>query len=405
MNSVSYKKYRIRLRALLPVFVGGGEDSRVSRLEYAYSRQEKKIYILDSNKWVKFLSENNLFDDYIKRVKEDAEKKRGGLDNYIYLERTILKHRKDVEAVLRQVSYQILSTEKNPDFRTNDINLFQRNAENMPFIPGSGIKGAIETALLSWFCINKRNISERYSTDIFNQLNKLKEPNDGGKKAREIKNETKKELGKIAKKLERDAFDWEIDGYEKGEIKGMSGISISDSEPFENSRLYLDKKRDLVIKDGRVEEANPSLYREYAEPGTETEFTLTIYPYRLKKELGITDIEDILRAAGERWDILYGENGFFREWPMIENYLPRESIEDSKGLIILGGGAGYHSKTVVTALSKDKKQVNEITKNIMHINFNRHRHLKDKHISPRALKVSEYKGKKQLIGICRIEVL
>jgi CRISPR-associated protein Csm5 len=396
MNSVNNKKYRIRLRALSPIFVGGGEDSKVSRLEYAYSRQGKKIYILDSSKWVEFLSENNLFDDYIKKVRESAEKKKGGLDNYSYLEKMVLKHKKDVEAVLKQVSYQILSTEKNPDFRTNDINLFQRNAENMPYIPGSGIKGAIETALLSWFYSNRRNISERYSSGILNQLN------DRSKRGREIK----KELDKMAKNIEKDAFDWKINECEqRAEIKGMSGISISDSKPFENSRLYLDRKRDLVIKDGRVEESKPSLYREYAEPGTETEFTLTIYPFRVKEELGITDIEDILRAIEKRWDTLYGEKGFFKTWSMIEKYLPKESIEDSRGLIILGGGAGYHSKSIVTALSKDKRQANEITKKIMHMNFSRHRHFNDSPISPRALKVSEYKGKKQLIGICRIEVL
>ncbi|QSQ08592.1 hypothetical protein H0A61_00925 [Koleobacter methoxysyntrophicus] len=397
MNGIGYKKYSIRLKALSPVFIGGGEDSKVSRLEYVYSRNSKKIYLLDSGKWVRFLSETRLLDDYVENARRVASGSRGGIDNYEYLSSRIRVHKRDVEAVLEEVSYQTLSTGKNPEFRTHDIYLFLRNAEYLPYIPGSSIKGALETALLSYFCSAKTGIRERYGSRVFGLLN------DNNMKPQQ----KKKGLGRTAKQIEEEAFDWETERNQKRiKIKGMSGLSVSDSKPFSSSRLYLDKKRDLVIKDGIEKESGRiPFYREYAEPGTETEFTLTLYPDRLKKELGITDIIDIIKAMEARWNLLFGDNGFFKAWPSVEKYFPLEAVKENRGLIILGGGAGYHSKTVITAISRNMRDANELTKRILDVNYKNKKHFRDTPLSPRALKVAEYNGRKQIIGICRIEVL
>lgn len=392
MNLAGYEKYRIRLKILSPLFIGGGEGALLNRSGYIFIENEQKVYVLDDGKWMEYLFRHGWLNDYERQItKKD-------FSNYNYLRNTKnLKDNKIMEVVKEVASYA-LNVDNKMEFKTNDINIFIRNASGQPYIPGSSIKGALRTAILSGYLQSRRGIPAK----AYKNVQDIITANNGfGKNM--IKN-LNSEISKLEKSICK--YRRNISG-EECEFDGMSGISVSDAEPFDHTDLFLERKRDLVKTNGKINgEKGISLYREYIRPGTETEFTITIDKYKLKKELGIEHIQDILDAMDKRWQRLFGSRGFFSAWSGIEKHLPEEILKKQpSGLLVIGGGAGYHSKALVAEIAGENDNANKIAKNIMHSRDPRRKHLSDRPFSPRALKVARFNGKYMLIGICSLKVV
>lgn len=381
-----------------PLFIGGGEDTKLSRLDYIYDSSKEMIYVLDQKKWINLLEQYKLLDDYLRRVMQEARRTRGGLDNYNYLVSRQNIFKRGLKDLIKQVTSREISVSACADgFRSNDIYCFIRNSGGMPYIPGSSIKGAIRTAIMSTYYGFHKKKADR----DFNKLRSiLSHRNKSGRR---------REIARASTAFENEIFDWQENHDGKSyTYKGMAGILVSDSEPFVEANLFLDRKRDIVCVEGGngIKENRISVYREYAAPGTEVEFTLTIDTYKIKKDLGIDSASDIIRALNYRWDSLCGKKGIFSLWPGIDRYLPSHgSYENDTGLMILGGGAGFHSKSTVTSMAYDAKEAVSATKGILSMNFPRERHFYDRPISPRTLKVGRYKGQDSIVGVCRIGVV
>lgn len=375
LNRAGYQNYRLKLKVLSPLFVGGGDDFNLTRLDYAFNPREKMIYVLEPTKWMSFLQENKLLNDYTEEVSIKGER----LDNYRWLEK---KFGSQSATILNRVKAYAISTAYADRF-SNDLHGFIRNAEGEPFIPGSSIKGALRTALLSAFLLGDKTASMKFLKDVKDAF------------AETQVGRNKSMLGRVASEVEKRFLNSSI----KDEPQHyLSGLAVSDSTPFAAKDLVVLQKKDLSPVDFSINDI--SVFREYASPGVEVEFTLTLDTFRLQK-IGFAALDSVLNALALQFNLFFGTNGYYASEKNILSLVPQEALAaKGRGVLILGGGAGFHSKTVIRALAGDNNKTTEITKEILNLSFYKHKHHKDRPFSPKRIKIADYKKKKLIIGFC-----
>gem|GEM_PF-1028440 len=402
MKAADKITYRLKLQVLTPLFVGGGDNFNLTRVNYAFVPHEKKIYVLDERKWFDYLHQKRLLNEYANYIRLVSGAKSGGADIYQWLRSKEARLKARAEAVLKQASSREYSTAWHPDFRTNNIHGFIKDPSGRPYIPGSTIKGALRTAVMSSL-LQKMPSGRAYVRELESVLEGKKADSEGKKKF------NRKELEKLGSKIESSLLDFQenINGCPET-FKGMAGLSVSDSTPFPPEDLILVKKKDLSLVDGELKgeggkKGSIPLYRECARPGTEVEFTLTIDFFKINRDYNINSFDDIAGALQKQFQALFGPAGVISFWKKSLGFIPPEALaEDGRGIVVLGGGTGYHSKSVISSLAHDPGEANELTRKILQGIFPAHKHYQDRPLSPRTLKLARLKGQDRLMGICRI---
>ena len=231
------------------------------------------------------------------------------------------------------------------DFKSNTIHSFVKNIEGKPYIPGSSIKGAIVSAFIGYHA-REKNLDDR-------QIKNMK----------------------------------------------IKGISVSDSTPFDIENLELYKKKDRIIINGEEKQNELPIYRECAIPGTVVDFTIRIDD-KLIKESGISNfkgLESIYDALYDKFTALYDDEfGIINKYHTILDYIPGED-----GVLILGGGAGFHSKSILSSLYGFNYAFDETQKVLQKGIAKKHHHENDDTICPRAIKLADV-GKMVYMGFCKI---
>ena len=69
--------------------------------------------------------------------------------------------------------------------------------------------------------------------------------------------------------------------------------------------------------------------------------------------------------------------------------------------MLLGGGAGFESKTIIYS-SFDRKKAVDFTSNILIVLFPDAKHDKDTDVSPRVVNCTKYNSNKYLFGACSL---
>lgn len=227
-----------------------------------------------------------------------------------------------------------------------EIQQFWHTPDNHPYIPGSSVKGAIRTCLIGAELLDEQPV--KYS-EIKDRIHKLEN------KYNNI----------------------------------MRYLSVSDSEPLAPTDLTLCKKYDV----NTLGTAKPlNLVRECIAPGKKLKFKITI------------DCSDnvltlkTLQYAIKRFSEFYTD--------MTKNCY---DLPDNCGVftydnnLILGGGCGYLSKTVVYEAAEYDEAL-EFTANFMMDKFkNKHNHDIEDGVSPHTLKYTKYSGLFYPFGICSPE--
>ena len=172
----------------------------------------------------------------------------------------------------------------------------------------------------------------------------------------------------------------------------LRGISVSDSLPIPDSAMMICGKHD-VSAEGH--ENDISLFRECVEPGTEVTFRLTLDTSILKNQI----TADTICSSIQRWDDYYSKTYLPHFAP------PLDSVDISlKNCLILGGGAGYFSKTVTYPYYGERGL--EVTANQLAEmkSFRIHQHKRDiaLGISPRTMKYTRYQGTLYPYGVCEV---
>lgn len=372
------KYYTISLETIGPLFVGTGE--RYQKSEYILDSYSKTFYVMDTLKMFNGLKKINLLTEYEKWVL--SQPKNVNLFNFVK-ENNIKAGEYSKWAKYR---FEVPNA---AELRNADVLPVMKDAYNMPYIPGSSIKGAIRNAILNSELINSDDMADtaRRAEMAVNSFN--------GRRTQYLARE--------ASEIDEKLFHTLCRKDEKGkEIKASNavnsifqGLRISDSKPVSINSVALYQKIDMR-PDGTVNKLN--ILRECVKPNTRIDFTAeidtAIFPY---------SVEDMIRCVNDMYE---------NEQEKFLMYFPNTQ-KSSGNLIYVGGGSGFITKTAVYSLFHDKKQAvknaSVILDNTDSTNKGRKvgKHLEDPSkygTSPHMKKTTVSGTTKHEFGLCRLDI-
>ena len=343
--------FKLILKVRTPVHIGSGQQ--VMKNEYLFNAETGEVTMLDVEKMLMLLAQKGFADRYEEHI---LSGERGGLNG---LMRICGLTRDDLSSA---ILYKTKAGDAlDEDHQLSQINRFIRTAEELPYIPGSSLKGAIRTILLHKL-ISTGGLTEQESGDrrledkIINTL-----PIPGGK-------------------------DFDMTR------SVMRGLLVSDSEPVSNDCMILAGKTD-VSTFGNPHPIN-KVVRECAAPGTRFCFMVTI-------DSSLIDLTpDSLMAAIRDYRQYYR-----REYSSRFKQPERAVADNDDNIIILGGGSGYFSKNIVYHSIGYDKGLRRVSQ-YMTAKFKDHHHDNDEKlgISPHMIKYTRCGGSLRQFGLCEVSI-
>ena len=139
-----------------------------------------------------------------------------------------------------------------------------------------------------------------------------------------------------------------------------------------------------------------SLRGECMAPGDEVTFRLGIDSVEMKA-LGISDAKGLIQCLQDFVGFQCNLLG--------ESFGGKKEIQEMRHTdLLLGGGAGFLSKTVIYALAPDVQSGLDVVKRLMAEQFKRGHHNQGEHISPHTLKLAKRGNSYQVMGMCKLEM-
>lgn len=360
--------YKIKLETVGPLHIGSGQ--RLERADYILNKNT--IYVIDPVKLFNGLNSLNMLSEFEKEV---IGAPRANMTMFVRSNGI----KPDEYKKWSSYSYNIT---QDTDVKNMQIMTCVKDAYNLPYIPGSSLKGCIRNALLNHKLLNVK----------WDKLADSVEQNATYMKSR------KAYLSNEAKSAE---LPFRTHNLNKGERAGITndifkGIRVSDSKPLTKDDIILCRKIDIT-PDGKRHSL--PLLRECIKPGTIIEFTLeidsTVFTYSI----------DAVIAAIKAF---YGnqQRCFISKYPRIA------SDNISGNLIYLGGGSGFVSKTAVYSLFKDERKALKVASVILDNVDSKNKgkkvgkHLSDPSVygvSPHTRKCTLYNNSLYDFGLCKID--
>ncbi len=368
-------RYKMEMEVLTPVHIAGADyKSKLNKTEYIFNPNKNDLTIIDNNKFIDFLIKKKIIDKYMDEIRENHK-----FNLFYFLKNSALY--KDLKTFTKK-SYENLDIElkikeNGKKENLNNITLLNKNVKDEVYIPGSSIKGALVNLLLVSYIVNNRG-------EFVNEIKQIEN---------EVKNFDKKNSkffqGKVKNIINRVQEKILYENCSNKKIKKF-GISVSDSyKNKEDIDVNFYQDIDEKIKDKK--ESYLPVVREYIEPKNIFEFDITLdFELLSRTRMKINDFDDLINALEEATDYL------------IENTLELPDELCCQNLI-LGANTGFHQKTIVHALFKDKRERTQVVKILLHKGGTNgiRLHLNDKN-SPRVINRIRKNGKLELAGLVEI---
>jgi hypothetical protein len=331
-NKDQNRRYAIALETVSPVHIGSLDEKKWHKgMNYVYVGQEKKVYILDENRFFPLLAQ-----------------KYGFALEFSDIERFIndVGNKKIANLRLKDLSYFI----SNLNYTHNEpIRPMIVTGLDIPYIPGSSLKGAIRSALFkAWYKreagdegLKSSKLEERVFGKIGNNLMKFLTVGD----THFNWDETELYNSKIFN-IYKQERDW-VSGW-KHNRQGGNNASFNERDfttalhcikPQTKGVLQIGVNKNLLHMGLRIIEFTPALKNSY-----------------LQKEQPLTELFKILTRHSREY--LQRELAFYRHFSgadyrqelieYVELLLERaDKLENQpdKALIRLGFGSGFHSIT------------------------------------------------------------
>ena len=379
----------IEFLTLSPVFIGSGKE--LNKKEYIYDRNTGSICLVDFRKMCEGLQSRKLIDAFESYLMEDVEatnRKQGG---YPRQNRELIHFLRDNRVPEAAYKNWYIGSVKVADNSMNmhsakSIQMFMRNAQGRPFVPGSSFKGMLRTILETRYFLEHRD----EANEVADSIHAARKQN----RNRYLSDEDKMI---DVKSMHREMFEVYKNNPEKSLADQnndmLRGLLVGDSEPLSLDDMCICQKIDLT---GRGEQRPLNLVRECIKPGIVIRIPITIdtsvCPFTMK---------DILAAMEE-----YYKNYISQFSSHFTGYPPTKG---NKTTFYLGGGAGYLSKTVTYGIMRGSdavKTTSEIIDQTLPPRVrNEHKHHLDlrKGVSPHVMKCTLYKGSLCQLGACCVK--
>lgn len=396
------KRYRMKITALGPIHVGDGK--KLKKIEYIYDKQNNRVFVLDATKTYSYLEQEGKlgrFQEYILSPEKGHKDEDNSKDIFSFL----LKENISKEIWESWKSYDYVITERE-DTSLKEIHSFVKDANGRPYVPGSSIKGMIRTALLAYLLGNKIEGSDEEGMFLYRKIDKQQIQYTLSKAKKESIAVGKRDLRKESVELEALVFHQlelrngiRMENQRNAVCSILRGLLVRDSQPLSLKDLDLAQKVDLFSENSRRrdssisrynnEETNSiSMFREVLRPGTEIYFDLIldskVFPYSLDTILAALDY--------------FNEQCYYYHY----KHFQRPTLE--KGIVWLGGGAGYCTKTVSYPLLQEEGL--DFVSAILAKNFsNYHDRDKELGVSPRTTPIFTQSNHTYDQGMGKIELV
>ena len=384
--------WEMELDVCTPLFIGSGE--KITKLDYVYQSSNGMVYMLDEAKWASFLKRARLMNDFASQV---ALGKCFSLDSYLKNHRELAArlHTSDIvmELKRRGVFHEGIPayvTGKNP----NDIVTFARNGLGERYIPGSSLKGAFRTAILAYVLLNIDR------TKCYNKLEHA---------TRNAVDETMDDVEKyLGIRIDKDGK------YDMVNSR-FKGLTVSDAKLI-NETAAIVQKWDLSLTKSQSEKKPKYLpiYREAIVPATKAVFTIGIDgSERGMGEIGVKTAGNLLHALSVFRNLQYKtyKEAIDKVYKgSVDHSVFRYLDELNEANLVLGGGTGYISKTLIYPIAGSREKGKSIARKILSEQFDRpgrkydHKHRYDDIISPHTLKLTK-SNDMHMMGLCNIKVV
>ena len=379
----------IEFLTLSPVFIGSGKE--LNKKEYIYDRNTGSICLVDFRKMCEGLQSRKLIDAFESYLMEDVEatnRKQGG---YPRQNRELIHFLRDNRVPEAAYKNWYIGSVKVADNSMNmhsakSIQMFMRNAQGRPFVPGSSFKGMLRTILETRYFLEHRD----EANEIADSIHAARKQN----RNRYLSDEDKMI---DVKSMHREMFEVYKNNPEKSLADQnndmLRGLLVGDSEPLSLDDMCICQKIDLTV---RGEQRPLNLVRECIKPGVVVRVPITI-----DTSVCSFTMKDILAAMEEYY----------------KNYISQFSshftgcppTRGNKTTFYLGGGAGYLSKTVTYGIMHGAEAV-RTTAEIIDQTLppkvrDMHKHHLDlkKGVSPHLLKCTLYRGSLCQMGACCVK--
>ena len=357
--------FDLTLTAKAPVFVGSGKSYVKKEYVFLTPRFARvscdEVMLLDETKFFHLLLERKLEDKYTQFMLGAQT------DLYRFLTAECCLSLNDIRAVSR---YSIAAADAlDAEHSLKEINAFVRGADGRVYVPGSSVKGALRTAILTDWILSDNSPHSAF-----------------GDTRKGFPEGTYLHTLKLKKDRNGAVLDDAVNSI-------LRGLSISDSLPVSDTCMILAGKID-ADPDGQTHRIN--LCRECIRPGTALHFKLTLDQSVLHQKI---TAEGLMRSI-RTFDSFY-EKAYLRHFTV-----PRHAAEVSyDNTLFLGGGVGFFSKTLTYPYLGEKDGL-QAAINELNRSFRKHRHEEDRAdgISPRTTKYALYEGELYPYGLCEVKL-
>lgn len=368
-------RYKMEMEVLTPVHIAGADyKSKLNKTEYIFNPNKNDLTIIDNNKFIDFLIKKKIIDKYMDEIRENHK-----FNLFYFLKNSALY--KDLKTFTKK-SYENLDIElkikeNGKKENLNNITLLNKNVKGEVYIPGSSIKGALVNLLLVSYIVNNRGEFVNEIKQIENEVKSFDKKN-----SKFFQGKVKNIINRVQEKIL----------YENCSNKKIKKFGISVSDSYKNKEdIDVNFYQDIDEKIKDKKESYLPVVREYIEPKNIFEFDITLdFELLSRTRLKINDFDDLINALEEA-----------------TNYLIENTLELPDELccqnLILGANTGFHQKTIVHALFKDKSERTQVVKILLHKGGTNaiRLHLNDKD-SPRVINRIRKNGKLELAGLVEI---
>ncbi len=302
----------MKIRTVSPVHIGSGDV--LSRMEFIVDKG--RILVIDFYKLFEILDKKG---KDLKAVTEEMSQK------YFSLENFLAKHEISPKAVVKREIRISDELSVNSDIK-EAVKL-----KNLPYIPGSSIKGSIRTAVL-WKIVNEnRDLVNMAVTNVYNLLRK-----EGNRKKILLKADDELQKKVFGNDPREDVFRY---------------VKVSDSDVFSDLAVY---KADVVGSSRKI-----SVFVEAIPEGSESSFHLKVDGDSLKRllkgngHIRNIDTDFIFDSLKEFSKAVIESELKYKIFPEKTRKFYEELYRTSDKSVFMrvGWGCGWYSTTIGTLLA------------------------------------------------------
>jgi CRISPR-associated RAMP protein, csm5 family len=386
---------QLSLTIVSPTNIGGPET--LTTKDYMYNYHTGEVYLLNNYEWFCFLERHNKLAEFEVYMQNEMVRS-NGRTMYDWAKQALGTAQLTREVLGPAVHSVMKATAYNQGLKNslNDIIPQIRGVDGRVYIPGSSIKGVIDSAIIS----HMLRTNSKFRSSVQQQLEDLLYKYSVNKND---KRRAKREISSILRKV-NDLITNQISvlvDKNGRQFKGIlasafRGISVSDAMSNHIIQTEVLKKEDAGVDEDGTHSI--SVNRECILPNQTLSFTLTL-DTAITKEIGITNIDQVLEILQQDFDATHELliSKFTKVNPSVF-----KALEPANAFI--GGNTGFIQKTVImAAFTDDINKGVEVIRALLDVNFQKAGHdRKDKFMAPRAIKLVKWNGHYYEMGGIRI---